>query len=714
MADQPSIFVSYSHADTRWLNELDPHLKGLSLHARVERFDDRQLFGGDDWNAEVKAALDRADIILLLVTANFIGSEYIQRVELPTALKRRQENGSVVVPVLVQDCARMLLAIDDINYLPKDPGGALKPLDKWRGAERNSGFRQVTEHVLAQIERWRSRAERDVKAVATSLGRPAPGRPVSAEHARALEQNASDATGAEPNREPDTARIPDKPEPPTRVVDALYRGDHATIVDALHSARPGDRILIRPGMYRENIIINKPVEIVGDAKIDDVIIETTEGTTVLCQTNMARIANLTLRQAGNGNYHCIDIAEGRLDLEECDITSQSQGRACVAIHDSADPRLRRNRIHDGKEGGVFVYANGKGTLEDNDIFANAAAGVAIMTGGNPTLRRNRIYDGEQSGVYVFGNGRGTLEDNEIFANTLAGVAITEGGNPTLRRNQIHDGNEIGVYVAANGRGTLEENDIFRNARAGVEIKTGGNPTLRRNRIYDGKQSGIYVYENGKGSMEENDIFANAGAGVEIREGGNPTLRRNRIHGGRRAGVLVRTNGRGSVEDNEIFANEGAGVEIRHNGNPSLRRNRIHDGNGAGVFVYDNGRGTLEENEIFANSGPGIETREGGNPILRRNRIHAGRGAGVLVRTNGQGSIEDNDILANASSGLEIRHGGKPSVRRNRILRNALHAIRVYGGGQGVFEDNDLRGNGAGAWDVSADCQDKVMRKHNQE
>jgi hypothetical protein len=59
MADQPSIFVSYSHADTRWLNELDPHLKGLSLHARVERFDDRQLFGGDDWNAEVKAALDR-------------------------------------------------------------------------------------------------------------------------------------------------------------------------------------------------------------------------------------------------------------------------------------------------------------------------------------------------------------------------------------------------------------------------------------------------------------------------------------------------------------------------------------------------------------------------------------------------------------------------------------------------------------------------------
>jgi len=122
MNDRPRIFVSYSHADTKWLKAFDPHLRGLELHAKVERFDDRRLLGGDDWDAEVKAALDRADIILLLVTANFTGSAYIHRIELPTALKLRNENGSVVIPVLFEDCARQLLAIDDINYLPKDSG----------------------------------------------------------------------------------------------------------------------------------------------------------------------------------------------------------------------------------------------------------------------------------------------------------------------------------------------------------------------------------------------------------------------------------------------------------------------------------------------------------------------------------------------------------------------------------------------------------------
>jgi len=128
MGERPNIFVSYSHADTKWLTELDPHLKGLQHYARVENFDDRRLLGGDAWDSEVKAALDRADIVVLLVTANFIGSEYIHRVELPTALRKRADGGCVVIPVLLETCFRKLLQIDDINYLPKDGDGTLRPL----------------------------------------------------------------------------------------------------------------------------------------------------------------------------------------------------------------------------------------------------------------------------------------------------------------------------------------------------------------------------------------------------------------------------------------------------------------------------------------------------------------------------------------------------------------------------------------------------------
>ena len=71
---------------------------------------------------------------------------------------------------------------------------------------------------------------------------------------------------------------------------------------------------------------------------------------VVFRANISRIANLTLRQAGGeGTWYGVDIGQGRLELEGCDITSHSG--ACVAIHGGADPRLRRNTIHDGKQCG---------------------------------------------------------------------------------------------------------------------------------------------------------------------------------------------------------------------------------------------------------------------------------------------------------------------------------------------------------------------------
>jgi len=297
-----------------------------------------------------------------------------------------------------------------------------------------------------------------------------------------------------------------KTEPPTIVVDAFHRGDHTTLADALAAAKPGDRILVRPGLYREGVVVDKPVEIIGDGELENIVIEANGKSTIVFRANMGRIANLTLRQTGGGKCYCVDIGQGRLDLEGCDVSSRSL--SCIGIRNEADPRLKRNRIHDSKQAGVFVYNNGMGTLEDNDIFANALSGVQIKEDGNPTLRNNRIHDSKQAGVYVYKNGMGTLEDNDIFANAFSGVQIKEGGNPTLRNNRIHDSKQSGVFVYNSGMGTLEDNDIFANAFSGVQIKEGGNPTLRNNRISKNGRVAIWIYNGGQGLFEDNDLREN--------------------------------------------------------------------------------------------------------------------------------------------------------------------------------------------------------------
>ncbi len=210
-----------------------------------------------------------------------------------------------------------------------------------------------------------------------------------------------------------------KTEPPTVVVDAWHRGDYMTITEAIKAAKPGTRIIVQPGLYKEGIIIDKPVEIIGNGKQGEIVIEAFGENAVLFQADNGRVANLTLRQTYGEWYHidwcCVDITQGRLVLEGCDISSQSS--MCVMIHSSANPRLYRNRIHDGEYNGVVVCKNGKGTLEDNEIFANKFSGVTIMTGGTSMLHRNRIYQNGLEGVRVLSGGGGIFKNNDLRGNT---------------------------------------------------------------------------------------------------------------------------------------------------------------------------------------------------------------------------------------------------------------------------------------------------------
>jgi len=492
------------------------------------------------------------------------------------------------------------------------------------------------------------------------------------------------------------------------VVDATGGGDHETLQEAVAAAAPGDRIVVRPGRYTGGVVLDKPLRIAAEGAPGAVVVESDSGPALAFRAATGVVTGLTLRATGATGF-CVSISMGSPHLEDCDISSSAL--ACVGIYDGANPTLRRNRIHDGADSGVYVYDNGLGLLEDNDIFGNTLGGVAIKTGANPTLRHNRIHHGKQSGVYVFENGRGLVEDNDVFANGYSGVEIKTGANPVVRRNRIHDAIQNGLYAYLNGRGLVEENDIFANAYSGVEIRSGANPTLRRNRIHDGRDSGVYALENGLGLLEDNDIFANALGGVAIRSGANPTLRRNRIHDGVQGGVYVYGSGRGLVEDNDIFANGYSGVEIKTGANPTVRRNRIHDGKQNGVYVYEDGLGLLEDNDVFANGYAGVSITGGANPTLRRNRIHDGQQGGVYVHDGGLGLLEENDIFANAYSGVAIKTGANPTLRRNRIHDGRDSGVYVYEKGRGVVEDNEIAGNGRDGLSVAG--TDAVVVRRNR-
>ena len=100
----PDIFISYSHYDEKWKDALQKQLRVLERHAEFKIWDDRQITPGDAWLKEIEQAIAAAKVVLLLVSPDFLASEFIQRKEIPEFLERQQNGGLKILPVIVEPC----------------------------------------------------------------------------------------------------------------------------------------------------------------------------------------------------------------------------------------------------------------------------------------------------------------------------------------------------------------------------------------------------------------------------------------------------------------------------------------------------------------------------------------------------------------------------------------------------------------------------------
>ena len=100
-----NIFISYAHSDAIWLEKLETHLKVLSkYYDNVETWVDTKLRGGDKWREEITNAIKMANVAILLVSTAFLASDFITSDELPPILRKAEEDGTRVLPLIVSPC----------------------------------------------------------------------------------------------------------------------------------------------------------------------------------------------------------------------------------------------------------------------------------------------------------------------------------------------------------------------------------------------------------------------------------------------------------------------------------------------------------------------------------------------------------------------------------------------------------------------------------
>ena len=114
------IFISYSHEDRELKEQLNKSLSALRRSSKVEVWSDREIAPSADWHAELAEELHAADVILLLISADFNASDFIWDEELAVAMRRHEEGTAKVVPVILRDCSWKDLPYAKLQALPTD------------------------------------------------------------------------------------------------------------------------------------------------------------------------------------------------------------------------------------------------------------------------------------------------------------------------------------------------------------------------------------------------------------------------------------------------------------------------------------------------------------------------------------------------------------------------------------------------------------------
>ncbi|MEO6810013.1 MAG: toll/interleukin-1 receptor domain-containing protein [Isosphaeraceae bacterium] len=141
------VFISYSHSDRKYLDRLLVHLSPLVETGQADVWADTRLQPGTAWLKEICNALAETKVAILLVSIDFLASRFIANEELPPLLKAAEQEGVLILPVIVGQCRERFLRTPSLAQYQaiNDPA---QPLSKLKGEQRDF----VWDRLIARVE----------------------------------------------------------------------------------------------------------------------------------------------------------------------------------------------------------------------------------------------------------------------------------------------------------------------------------------------------------------------------------------------------------------------------------------------------------------------------------------------------------------------------------------------------------------------------------
>lgn len=254
----------------------------------------------------------------------------------------------------------------------------------------------------------------------------------------------------------------------------------SSIQDAINSSVNGSTIYVFNGIYKDFVIINKSVKLLGENKEMTIIDSEKNIFNFKITVDNVNISNFTIRNCGIGIYFSNRNINNSFVWNNI-ITDNSNG---IFLDDSVENIKILNNHFENNEDAIYLYKSSNNTISFNTILNQYANGIRIIeTSNNNLIKNNTIVNNFKGISSMRWSNNNIIKNNNIFNNNLAGVYLDYCFHNIITKNNISLGG-CGLKLSYSDYNTISFNNITKNKQCGIYLSESKNNNIFENFFYD--------------------------------------------------------------------------------------------------------------------------------------------------------------------------------------------------------------------------------------
>ncbi|MGW3492966.1 right-handed parallel beta-helix repeat-containing protein [Streptomyces sp. NPDC001020] len=470
-------------------------------------------------------------------------------------------------------------------------------------------------------------------------------------------------------------------------------GEYASLTAALEAAGDGDVLTIAPGIYRENLVVQRAVTLRGaEGSPGSVRLAPVDGVPLTVRAS-AVVQDVHI-EGQDAAAPALLVEEGVPELVDVRIVTRSA--AGIEVRDSARPTVRRCTVDNPAGIGIAVVDGAGGVFEECEVMAAAQSGVAVRGGAHPRLERCRVHHTSGTGLSVTGE-NSSLEavGCEVYEVRGSGVQVTGRAAAHLTDCDVRRTTADGITLDTDAVLTLADCHIHDIPENAVDLRSRSVLTLTRTTVRQFGRNGLSVWDPGT-RVDANQCEISDSTGdypaVWVSDGATAVLDSCRVHDVPDALFVLDRGSRADVVDSDLTQVRNTAVSVSDGATAQLDDCRIKDA-ATGAWFRDHGSGGTLSGCTIDGTQTGVIVTKGADPTVERCTVTSPAEAGCYVSAGGRGSFLNCRVTGSGGYGFHVIDGCRATLKKCRTERCARGGYEFAdggpnapGGGGAVVED----------------------------